>query len=288
MRLLGTSLVLTLIFLQITILTVTARPSVPDSSPLEIDLSADRKTTNQGDTTQAILTLQNTSSYTITNLIVEFESAGFSTDLNSTPATLAPFTSIKHQYTLQSRTAGVHNVLFTIAYEWFDPETTIKQHRISQVSIDELIVESPPSFDWPDFLIPLIVGFVIGQFGATLSEWRKERKERKSIKSVILTFLVASRKSVQENEQIPLDLWKEIVAKSDLYSVLSRSGNKDLPARLTELTITFNDYNERQLKSNLTDSIVNKLDKDILDLKLLIENERRGLAKWLRKQVAHS
>jgi hypothetical protein len=200
-----------------------------------------------------------------------------STDL---PQTLSPHTSTQAEYTLQSLVAGSQNVVFKVQYSWDDPQTGTTHHWGEVASVDGIEVTVPFTFNWPDYLIPLLIGFAIGQFGAWFSDWRKQRQERRQqeeqARGITLAMLQAARKGVQAQEKVSFSLWEEAIVKGNLYPALHHLGRTigkpELSKRLAELSITLADYNERQAKENLTDSFTTNLIDELTTLITTIEN----------------
>lgn len=83
-------------------------------------MAVDRTTLELGEPNQAILTLRNTTPYTLTNVSAELQGTTFSlTDSIELPASLAPQSSAQASYTLQSQTVGLQNAIFAVQYSWY-------------------------------------------------------------------------------------------------------------------------------------------------------------------------
>ena len=252
-----------------------------NTSPTEIQLALDQTTLKKGQSAQAILVLRNTTPYTLTDVSAHLQGTIFaiisSTDL---PNTFPPYASTQAEYILQSLVAGSQNVVFKVEYSWDDSQTGTTHHWSEVVSVDGIEVTAPFTFNWPDYLIPLLIGFAIGQFGAWYSDWRKQRQEKRQqeeqARGMTLAILQAARKGVQAQEKVSFSLWEEAIVKGNLYPALHQLGRTigkpELSKRLAELSVTLADYNERQAKNNLTEKFTADLFDELTALITIIEN----------------
>jgi hypothetical protein len=270
--------ILLLIFLTFSDVVLAQEDNTP---PAKIQLAFDQTTLKKGQSGRTILVLRNTTPYTLADVSARLQETTFtiisSTDLSQT---LSPHTSTQAEYTLQSLVAGSQNVVFKVQYSWDDPQTGTTHHWGEVVSVDGIEVTAPFTFNWPDYLIPLLIGFAIGQFGAWYSDWRKQRQERRQqeeqARGITLAMLQAARKGVQAQEKVSFSLWEEAIVKGNLYPALHQLGRTigqpELSKRLAELSITLADYNERQAKNNLTEKFTADLLDELTALITIIEN----------------
>jgi len=252
-----------------------------NNKPLEIQLAIDRKTLEVNESTQATLILHNTTAYTLTNVSAELQGVAFKV-LNSTslPNSLPPHVSAQANYVLQSQISGSHNAIFIVQYSWDDLATGITYQQLEIASVDEIEVTDPWAFDWPDYLIPLLIGLMVGQFGAWLNDWWKQhqtkRQQEEQARGITLAVLQAARRGVEAKGPISFDMWDEAIVKGNLYPALHQLGRTigkpELSKRLAELSITLADYNERQANGQLTEDKVNALIDELADLIRMIEN----------------
>ena len=76
-------------------------------TPVEIQVAVERTTLEVGELNQAILTLRNTTPYTLTNVSAQVQGTTFTVmDSIELPDILAPHSSRQASYTLTSQTAG--------------------------------------------------------------------------------------------------------------------------------------------------------------------------------------
>ena len=274
-----TAVLLVLLFLSSSYITLAQEES--DAPPAQIQLTVDRVNLNLGESTQAFLILRNTTPYTLTNVGAQLQGATFKT-VNSTdfPTTLSPHISAQAAYALQSQIAGSQNIIFAVQYSWDDPDTRTTHQWLEMASVAEIEVKTPSDFNWPDYLIPLVIGLVTGQLVAFLNDWRRQRQEEhqreEQARGVTLAMLQATRKGIEAQDHVSFSLWEEAIVKGNLYPSLHRLGRKmgkpELSKRLAELSIILADYNERQAKENLTDDIQNKLVSELTALITMVEN----------------
>ncbi len=255
----------------------------PIVKPIEIQLVAARTAFKLNESCQTILTLNNIKNYSLTNVGVQLKGQTFSI-IKSKPLsdTIAPYSSVQTEYVLKSRSVGSQNVIFTIKYSWHESDTGIKHSRIETVSIEKLEVKASFAFNfnWPNYLIPLLIGFIIGQCGSWFSDWRKERKVKREqtdqAKGITHATLQAVRKGIEMKQQVSFALWEEAIVKGNLYSALHELGRKndkpDLAKQMAELSISLNDYNDRLDTKNLEDT--SSLVSELSNLIQVIENIR--------------
>ena len=251
--------------------------------PLEAQLTLERTTLTTGEAAQATLILRNTSIYTLTNLTVRFQGTTFQANsLASVPDTLSPYASTTIDYTLKSQMTGSHNTAFVVQYSWNDPEIGFARQWSEIVAVDGVEVTSWFDFDWPDYLIPLIIGLFVGWLSSWFTDWRKQRQEdwqrEEQARGVVLAVLQAARKGVETKEKISFVLWDEAIVKGNLYPALHQlgrtMGKPELSKRLAELSIIVTEYNQRQETKNLTESFADQLVGELTDLIRIVENKK--------------
>jgi hypothetical protein len=251
-------------------------------TPVEIQLTVDRATLDQGETCQTVLILHNTMPHTLTNVGAQLQGTSFKVaNPADLPDTLAPYSSTQAEYTLKSQSDGSQNVIFAVQYTWDDPDTGMARHRIETAAATGIEVLAPSGINWPDYLIPLLLGFAIGQLGAWFTDWRKQRREDREREEqaigVTLAVLQAARKGVQEREKVSFSLWDDAIVKGNLYPALHQLGRTigkpELSKRLAELSISLADYNTRLAGENLTEGLTNDLMDELKALMVILENK---------------
>lgn len=252
-----------------------------DKAVVEARLFFDHSTLTTGESGAAILNLYNTMPYTLTNVAARLQGSTFDlVDSTSLPNTLPPYTNAQVEYTLKSQTAGSQNLIFTVQYSWYNPDSGITHQGLETVFVEKIEVRPWLSFDWPDYLIPLIIGLIMGQLVAVWNDRRKQGQERQQqeeqARGITLAVLQAARKGVEAREEVSFSLWDEAIVKGNLYPALHRLGRTigkpELSKRLAELSIILADYNERQSGGNLTEDITTVLVKELTDLIQMVEN----------------
>lgn len=253
------------------------------AAPIEVQLAVDRITLDRGESCQAVLVLRNTMPYTLTGVSARLQGTSFqvvsSSDL---PDILAPYSSVQAEYTLKSQSDGTYNVVFAIQYAWDDTDTGAAHRRLETTSVEKIVVTSLAGFNWPAYLIPLLIGSVLGWVGSLsgsfAAHWLKQRnddkEQREQALGITLPVLQTARKGVQDREQVSFGLWEDAIVKGKLYSALHKLGRKigepGLSRRLAELSIALADYNAR-LTGNLTDARVVALEKELDELIKILE-----------------
>lgn len=260
---------------------ITSAQEDDDEPAVETQLLFDRTNLTTNESGVAILSLHNTTPYTLTNVAAELQGTTFEL-LQSTPPPnlLPPFTSVQAEYTLQSQTSGSQNLIFTVRYSWYNLDTNIAHQQLETVFVEGIEIFPQFSFDWPEYLIPLIIGLVTGQLITLWADRRKQKQEERQreeqVSGVALVILQAAKKGIEIGEPVSFDLWRDVVVKGNLYPALHQLGRNlgkpELSRRLAELPIRLADYNERQEKKNLTDTVRTELLNELADLIRVIEN----------------
>lgn len=248
--------------------------------PVEIQLAVEQSTLEVGELNQAILTLRNRTPYTLTHVSSQLQGTTFSvTHSIELPEILAPYSSRQASYTFKSQTAGSYNAIFAVQYSWHDPNVGAKQHFIETVVFEGIDV-TEYAFDWPDYLIPLVIGLLSSQLVTWLNEWRQERQDaqqqEEQAKGITLALLQAALKAIEAEKPVSFDLWQDAIVKGHLYPALHQFGRKigqpELSKGLAELSITLEQYNQRQAKENLTANLVSRLKNELTELIKALEN----------------
>jgi len=245
------------------------------SKPLEIELSLDRSSMRANDTCQALLVIRNTSCYTVTNIGARLIGENLGVETHGSLATvISPYSSASTEYTLRGTSVGSHNVVFEMQYSWSDQNTGMTHHSTETIHAGSIEVLPRLNFNWPNYVIPLVLGFVMGQVGSWLADRHKYQKEQleqeEQVQHVTLSILKTSLEGVKKKEQVPFALWSEVVIKGHLSPALHRLcrriGNAQLSQKLAELTITLEVYNRRQTNDTLEPDFVAKLVENLQNM----------------------
>jgi hypothetical protein len=235
-----------------------------NDAPLEIVLSLNNTTLNIQSYSTVKLTLTNNSSFEIFDLHVDYQDNNFSTETRVGPSsTLASYTSIQGVYEIRPKNTGNYKLTYSVSYFWKD-EKGVLHNRIDVVNSDEITVYKNFSFDWPNYLLPLVIGFVFGQLGTILGDWYRLIRETKlkleQAKGVLLAGMQGAKKCVEKREEINFSFWDDLIVKENLYPSLARHGQKikhpDLAKRLAELSILLKEYDSRYRKGDLNEDFV--------------------------------
>ncbi len=254
-----------------------------DKATVEIELVSERTTLTVGESSTIILTVHNTTPYTLTGVSTQLQGSVFKLiNLPNLTDTISPYASTQAEYTLQSQTIGSHNAIFVVQYSWDDLDTGISYQWLEMVSVEDIEVITPPAFAWPDYLIPLVIGLITGQLIALLNDWRKQRQEKhqqeEQARGITLAVLQTARKGIQEQEPISFALWEEAIVKGNLYPALHRlgrtMGKPELSKQLAELSIILIDYNNRQSGSMFPDGMIDEISDELTTLIEILENKR--------------
>jgi hypothetical protein len=155
---------------------------------------------------------------------------------------------------------GIHNLIFTVQYSWDDPDTGFTHQWIEIASVENMNVTPRFTFDWPDFLIPLLVGAAVSQIVTwwnNRSRYRREDEEREQqARGIVLAILQTAHEAIKRNEPVSFHLWEEAVVKGNFYPAIHqlgrRIGKPDLSARLAQLPAKLDEYNNRREDNHLT------------------------------------
>lgn len=259
-----------------------AQDALPqDALPLEISLTLSRLEAKSRDPIQAILVLQNSSSFTLTNVMVQLQDDVFTAVAPNVSETVSPFSGEQVEYELTSSEVGTHQVVFVVSYEW--EETAITRQHLEIVS-EKVAITPRWFFDWPGFLMPLFAGaaitLAVGWFTDRRKEKQEDRLHRQQAIGVVVALLQAANKNVHwpYPDPVDFDLWEEVVIKGHLFSALNQfgrdTGYPDLSRQLVELSVTLADYNKRQANNNLTENHVNELRAELTAVLTSLGTER--------------
>jgi hypothetical protein len=93
----------------------------------------------------------------------------------------------------------------------------VRRRRIETASVKEIKVTNPWAFKWPDYLIPLLVGFIISQLGTIITGWQTQRKadqeREQQAKGMGLAFLYAALQGVRVQEKVQFGPWEDALMK---------------------------------------------------------------------------
>jgi hypothetical protein len=252
-----------------------------DSVPMKTELIVDRTTLNLNKSLQALLILHNTKPYILTDVSALFQGKTFEvTSTTKLTDTLSPYSSTQAGYNLTGKVDGSQNIVFTIHYSWYDPNTGVRRRRIETASVKEIKVTNPWAFKWPDYLIPLLVGFIISQLGTIITGWQTQRKadqeREQQAKGMGLALLYAALQGVRIQEKVQYGPLEDALIKGNLYPVFLRLDQTlhepKLSTRLFELPNKLADYNNRIEKKILTDQSKIELQKELTELIAIIES----------------
>ncbi|MFZ6026592.1 MAG: hypothetical protein ACOYYS_02655 [Chloroflexota bacterium] len=248
------------------------------SPPLQIDMQVDQTTLHVGDSLRATLSVNNVTPYDIVDINIYLNNPSYDiawTDFN--PGSIGPYESFQAEYVLNVHKTGLQRPVFTINYSWVDQTTTYR--RVETATFDDIEVIGYFGIDWPEYLMPLLVGFLMSQLSMWVSERRKkttdDKLQEEQVKGIILATLQSTRKGLEEMELLSYSsVWENTIVVGNLYPALHRvgrsSGYADLSRRLAELSILIIDYNEKRKNDKLTEDFVLDLSKEIDDLITII------------------
>jgi hypothetical protein len=243
-------------------------------SPLQAELTVERTNLDRGEATQAWIVLRNTQPYTLTNIsITSLEGAFKVGSLPSKTLILPPLSSYQNELTITAEEIGKNQIVLAVDYNW-QPSPSRRSRNLIETITANINVERSLDFDWPEYLIPLILGFGIGKFGSWLDERRKQkiedRKLEHHVRGAVLALMYTARKGVEEEEKIEFALWEDVVIKANLYPALQRLARNisdpELASRIAELPISIDRYNRRLESGNLPEGYTHNLSQKITDL----------------------
>ena len=275
-------LVSSIIFLSVLLISHTDSSLAQATSsdhPLEIQIENINQNIKSGESTEAIIVLNNNSSHQISTSIEPTSNNYLSIkDKTKTPVTVEPYGSYQETFTVTGGKTGTTELVFIVRYNWTD--SISNQENIRTDIIKSSPIEVPGfRFDWPAYFIPLVLGFIFGQLGTWLSSWhnRVEEDQIKQEQTIAITLaaLQIGSKGIERHETISFQLWDEMVLKGNLYPYLIRLGKKikdeKLAHRLTVLTVLISEYNNSREKGDLSEDLVIDLSEEIRQLIQIIE-----------------
>lgn len=263
---------------------------------LDAELVLERTKLTVNETTSAMLILRNTTPYTLTNITVEPGGTAFQINNSpSLPDIMQPHSGTKIDYDLQGKNPGSYNIIFIVQYSWNDLRGPTTNQWIESVSANGIEVTDTWTFNWPEFLIPLLVGSTISLIVSAgtfyISDRYKQNQEEKKrealAKGVILAVLQTANQTIQRSnealannispEKVSMSLWEESIVKSNLYPALHKFGQKigepQFSERLTKVSIVLSDYNSRIADGKDVHSIMDDLHKELTALIRIVETK---------------
>ena len=254
----------------------------PQQPPADISLHVSTLSLAPGEPLQALLVLQNTTAFTLTNVHVEFQQHTMHLlDTTDVPTTLTPFSSIQSNATLQTQQTGSQNILVTVQYSWVDMITGLPHQHIETVAAGPIEVIVPEGFQWPDYLIPLVIGSLVSLASVVLTDtWKRQREacaaERQAI-GLVHGLLHTAGAAIAKHEKVQLAPYNEALVSGNLLPSLYRAGRRqgqvELPERVAALMVALRAYNER-VPVNWTDEMHARLTQEIQALREIIETDR--------------
>jgi hypothetical protein len=228
------------------------------------------------------LVLRNTTAFTLSNVRVAFQQHPIQPlDTIDVPPALAPFSSIQSNATLQTQQTGSQNILVTVQYAWVDITTGLPHQHIETVAAGPIAVVVPEGFQWPDYLIPLVIGSLVSLASVVLTDtWKQQREaraaERQAI-GLVRGLLHTAGAAIVKRERVQLAPYNEALVSGNLLPALYRAGRRqgqvELPARMATLIVALQAYNER-VPDNWTDEMHASLTQEIQTLRAIIETAR--------------
>jgi hypothetical protein len=252
--------------------------NITDDS-VEILIKVGDYSVNKDEATDAIIIINNNTPFEVSVDINSPESKYLT--INSLPSStvvVPPYGSYQNSFSVIGKKTGTTEIILIFKYSWVDPST-------NQIYVATKYLTSTPltingfRFDWPTYIIPLVLGFTFGQLGTWLADWRKrvgedQIKQEQTI-AITLAALQIGSKSLERHEAISFQLWDEMVLKGNLYPYLIRLGKKikdeKLAHRLTVLTVLISEYNNSREKGDLSEDLAIDLSEEIHQLTKIIE-----------------
>lgn len=253
-------------------------------APITGQLHIDKQELSIGESGLIILTLNNNSKNEISGVRVQIPNILVNHNIiESVPNTITAYNTVTGHYSISSNNLGNHNIIFLVTYTFEDSSLG----AISQtLALSEVIeISSNFTIDWPDYVIPVLLGFIISLAATWVSDRHLRRREEseKTARAVgtTLALLRSANASIQHKENIKFDLWQDVILKENLYLFLDKFGREigkpQFAEQLSELSIKLSDFNERYNNQQLGDKLVNDVKNAISDL-ISIINQNKG--KW--------
>lgn len=223
-------------------------------TPLQISLTVDRTAVKRNQSVDAHLLLRNTRPYSVTGISVSHIGESWSViESSDVPDQLQAFKSSEIAYTLEPTKLGTNNIVFTVMYTWTEGEPSVERQWIEEAIAEEIQVEEVLGLSLPEYLLPLLIGFLLSQFGTWLTyKWKareEEGQQEEQAIGVALAMLQASRQALLEGEEAPVEVWEDSIVKGNLYPSLHQLGRTaskpGLSRELTELFVALRHYNRR-------------------------------------------
>jgi hypothetical protein len=267
-----------LIVLLIRHTSISFAQSIADD-PLETKIEVANLSLKNGESAEATIILNNNSPYQISvNIEALKNNHLILNDMPQTQLTVAPYGTRQYTFEITGKNLGTAEVILLVEYTWIDSSTK-QEHFITEALESDSIEITGFRFDWPSYIIPLMIGFVFGQLGTWLIDRRKNAKEeharQEQTKGITLASLYMIQKGLERKETIAFTLWEEMVLKGNLYPDLMRMGAKikepKLAKRLTDVTVMISEYNNSRAQGSLSEDFVIDLTEEINQLIKIIE-----------------
>lgn len=248
-------------------------------NPLQIDLIVADQTIQKGETTEAEVIINNYSSYQINAIIKSPSNKVFNiVNLPQSQITIPPHGSYTKKIEVEGKSIGKTGIIILVEYSWTDTTAKTAHTKSIFVNADSINVTGFV-FDWPNYLIPLMLGFILSQFGTWLLEQRKSTKEEKlkleQTVGITLANLNIIQKGLERKEKITFSTWEDLVLKGNLYSHLVKVGNKikekNFEKRMTDLVVWISEYNSKREDGHLSEDFVIDLSEEVNNLILTIK-----------------
>lgn len=201
--------------LIISILFLPNRTLASAETPLEVNLSLNNSVLDIENYSIVKLTLINNSHFEIFGIDVDYQDNNFDTQITTNlPLILGPFVSTQGVYQIKPHKSGVYNLTYSINYSWKDDKGLL-HNRIEIIDSDEISVNELFGFDWPNYLIPLIIGFLLGQIGTILTEWYRYNREIKlkveQTNGILLAGMQAAKNVWKRKRKLPFRFGKTLL-----------------------------------------------------------------------------
>ncbi len=267
------------LILLLTGFTNSASAQKSTDGPLEISLILGNQSIRKGEIAEAIIIINNNSSFETTVNISSMKNKYFLVNnLPQAQFTVPPYESYQSTFQVIGNQIGAAELTVLVQYSWADP--SVKQEYIkTEVLKSNSIDVTGFKVDWPNYMFPLVIGFLFGQLGTWLIDWRKQAKEdqarQEQTTGITLATLHIAQKALERSETISFAPWEDMVLKGNLYLYLIRLGKKlkdqRLANRLTDLSVVISEYNNCRAEGSLSEDFVIDLTEEINQLTKIIE-----------------
>lgn len=249
------------------------------NDPIQIGLIIAEQAIHRGEVAEAEVIINNFSPYQVNAIIKSPNNKILSiVNLTQNQIAIAPHGSYTQTIEIEGKSIGETELIILVEYSWTD--STSKNAHTKSVSVNtDPINVTGFVFDWPNYLIPLILGFILSQFSTWILEQRKFAHEEKlkleQTIGITLANLNIIQKGLERKETISFSMWEDLVLKGNLYPYLVKVGNKlkqkNFEKRITDLVILISEYNSKRENGHLSEDFIIDLSEEVNNLILTIK-----------------